>query len=512
MKAKFSVGNRINHYKFGEGMIIQIRNNQMEVLFLDEQRRSFSADTDDVVLIGLPVMEVERSEPPLPSAANKIKKELDQLKVGNRAEYFDYELNNQNKSIPMNKNTRVFHSLLGEGMITKILKNEYQIIFLNGEKQNIPINSPDLKLLTNSETIVDSEKTVMSVKEENPIQDDLFVGKQIFIPNVGDGMVSKIFEETYEVIFLDGHKQSFILPDNNQDIEISIKPEIPKKQQKTDHVIIKKDEPHFDEADLFVGKQINHPELGDGMVSKLGESFYEIIFLNGKKHRFEFAEKKHKGIDQKETTLEFEPIEIVKNTMPIVESSFQTNDLYVGKQINHPDFGEGMVSKILKNSYEIIFLDGKKQSFSFLNSVEKQVDIKPTEKLNNKSENNDLINSVFDKSAFELPIEKFQNTSNVKYPESKPTQIDDFFEKPVKVVSEKSKNKAESTVLFNTEIEKHLSSEVMIGTAVSHPKHGNGIVCNIDEYEIEVVFYNHKKIVYSAKSNELNYLNVKTKA
>jgi hypothetical protein len=344
------------------------------------------------------------------------------------------------------------------------------------------------------------------------MQDDLFVGKQVFIPNVGDGMVSKIFDETYEVIFLDGHKQSFILPDNNQDIEISIKPEIYKKQQKNDHVIIKKDEPHFDEADLFVGKQINHPELGDGMVSKLGESFYEIIFLNGKKQRFEFAEKKQKGIDQKETTLEFEPIEIVKNTMPIVESSFQTNDLYVGKQINHPDFGEGMISKILNNSYEIIFLDGKKQSFPFLNSVEKQLNIKPTETLNKKNENKDLINSVFDKSAFELPIEKFHNTTNVKSPESKPTQIDDFFEKPVKAVSEKSKNKAESSGFLSVEIEKHLSSEVIIGTAISHPKHGNGIVCNIDEYEIEVVFYNHKKIVYSAKSNELSYLNVKTKA
>ncbi len=509
MKTKFSVGNRINHYKFGEGMIIQIRNNQMEVLFLDEQRRSFSTDTDEVVLIGSSNFELERLEPPLPSAANKIKKELDLLKEGNRAEYFDYELNNQSKAQAMNKNTRVLHSLLGEGMITKILKNEYQIIFLNGEKHNIPINSPDLKLLTNSEMALDKLEIETNFQSDKSESIDLFVGKQVSIPNIGDGMVSKIFNDTYEVIFLDGHKQSFLLPDNPQQHEIQT---IPEKPAKTDYISIKNDADYFDENNLFVGKQINHPELGDGMISKLGESFYEIIFLNGKKQRFEFAEKTFKQNVPEEFLLNKNPIERENPVLVKTDNSFRLDDIYVGKQINHPDFGEGMISKIMKNSYEIIFLDGRKQSFSNLENTEKQIDIKPDKKSNANAENSMLTNNIFDKNAFELPIEKYQSTASIKYPDSKTPQIDDFFEKPLKVVPEKSRTRAESSILLSSEIEKYMSNDVIIGTAVSHPKHGNGLVCNIDEYEIEVVFYNHKKVVYSAKSNELTFLNVKSKA
>lgn len=506
MKTKFSVGNRINHYKFGEGMIIQIRNNQMEVLFLDEQRRSFSTDTDEVVMIGIPVIENERKETPLPSASNKIKKELDQLKEGNRTEYFDYELNNQNKSIPMNKNTRVFHSLLGEGMITKILKNEYQIIFLNGDKHNIPISSPDLKLLTNSELNIDVTNTEI-IDEIKNNQDDLFVGKQIHIPNVGDGMISKIFDETYEVIFLDGHKQSFILPDKTQNIGSNPKTLINDLKEVTAELQnYNNSTSHFDEKSLFVGKQINHPELGDGMVSKLGESFYEIIFLNGKKHRFEFSDKKNNNSVQDSFQFKSNSIEDKKELKPINNNIFQANEIYVGKQINHPESGEGMVSKIMKNSYEIIFLDGKKQSFSFSENSE---EINRNEAFIEDTINKEVQKPAFDISSFELPIEKNQQKTNVILPKSSELETDSFFDKPLKTHVEKNRNKISTTSDISSEIDKHTSNEILIGTAVLHPKHGNGLICNLDEFEIEVVFYNHKKIVYSAKSNELKYLNVR---
>lgn len=506
MKTKFSVGNRINHYKFGEGMIIQIRNNQMEVLFLDEQRRSFSTDTDEVVMIGAPVIENERKETPIPSASNKIKKELDQLKEGNRTEYFDYELNNQNKSIPMNKNTRVFHSLLGEGMITKILKNEYQIIFLNGDKHNIPISSPDLKLLNNTD-FENSMANTESINEIKTNQDDLFVGKQINIPNVGDGMVSKIFDETYEVIFLDGHKQSFILPDKTQNIESNPKTLIQNLNEFTTELPhLKTTVTYFDEKSLFVGKQINHPELGDGMVSKLGESFYEIIFLNGKKHRFEFSDKKAINRDQDYIKIDSDIIEVKKDIKPINNNIIQENDIYVGKQINHPEYGEGMVSKIMKNSYEIIFLDGKKQIFSF---SEKSDEINKNEAFIEDTINKEVQKPAFDISAFELPIEMNQQKTNVILPKSSEVETDSFFDKPLKTHVEKNRNKISTSSDISSEIDKHTSNEILIGTAVLHPKHGNGLICNLDEFEIEVVFYNHKKIVYSAKSNELKYLNVR---
>ena len=582
MKSKFSVGNRISHQDFGEGMIIQIKGNQLEILFLDEQRRSLSADSQVIKIIGSQNFEPIVNEPPIPSAANKIKKELDQLKEGNRIDYFDYEMTNRNKSQSFNKNSRVFHSLLGEGMITKILKNEYQIIFLNGNKQNIAINSPDLKMLSSSTIDITSE-----VNEEinNPSlqnSNDLFVGKHVSFKELGEGMVSKIANDSYEIIFLDGHRESFPLQNKPIEKSLELDIEIPVEIQKTSKTVESVEKSIFKNDNIADGKQITHPVLGEGMISKFANDSYEIIFLDGHKESFPLQSKPIEKI----TKHDFEiPVEKQKNkkTSNQTSSFYNNDDLVVGKQITHPELGEGMVSKIANDSYEIIFLDGHKESFPLQSKpIEKitkhdfeiPVEIQKNKKISNltssaynasdlevgkqithpvlgegmiikitdknyeiifldghkesfpinsynditnlKSENRttstkeDFIEKplVFEKTEkFELPIEKYQRTQE-NY--SIPTTY-----KEIESFEPREKQKSNTDKISNDkvskEIEKFRSDEIQIGSAVTHPKNGSGIVCNIDDYEIEVVFYNHKKIVYSSKNNELTFLNVNGK-
>lgn len=572
MKTKYSVGNRVEHYSFGEGMIVQIKNNQIEVLFLDEVRRNFPLESNDIKIINNQIFEDIKPELPIPSTANKLKKELDQLKEGNRTDFFDYEMANQT-NMSLNKNSRIYHTLLGEGMITKILKNEYQIIFLTGEKHNIPINSPDLKKIpyTEIDDSIISEKPLETLNNNLNNSENLYIGKHISIPDIGDGMVSKIDNNSYEVIFLDGHKESFLTSPKSIISTPSINDIHPIEINESKEVTSSLPNDNLLHSELLkVGKQFSHPEFGEGMVSKITNTNYEIIFLNGQKRNFPLLHSETENIENKNITTSYEKqsdsaslnqdllfnsknlsvgkqinipehgeamiskitnnnIEVIfldghKQSFPInniiaeknineiyleeeskTSNSINNNNLQntfllkndsisVGKQINHPEFGEGMISKISSDSYEIFFLNGQKISFPLNENILDKNEIS-TKIIDNELNKETISESILKEELSELPIEKFQKT-NI---------IEDFSDKQKnkKDISEKSiKDKLIS------DIEKFKTNEITIGSFVSHKKNGFGIVCNIDESEIEVVFFNHKKIVFSAKSNELTDLNV----
>ncbi len=496
MKTKYSVGNRVSHQQFGEGMVVQVKNNQLDILFLDEQKRSFSADSNEITNLAVQDFDVAKSEMPLPSASNKIKRELDQLKEGKRSEFFDYELNSPKTSETVNNNTRVFHSLFGEGMITKILKNEYQIIFLNGNKENIPINSPELTLLTTSiADVFPNDK----VTENIPLSESnsgLFVGKQVSIPNIGNGMISRIDDETYEVIFMDGHKQSFLKDSNRKEVEsLNI------VSDKTDTVFVPQIESMKDTEEFKVGKQISQPGFGEGMISKIDKDSYEIIFLDGHKQKFPLSDK----IIQQNTKVQDEIRPVSKPDLKRKESDFGINSIAIGKQYTDEVLGEGMISKVGADSYEVIFLNGHKQVYK------SEINDKLTERKPIIDTTPELIENLKRKAKvevaeeIELPIERIQPKPEFKAPAKKI-----FSEPEIIIPKEKPSVFADKPIKDKIliDIEKFKSDEIMLGSAVSHPKHGSGMVSNMDDFEIEVVFYNHKKVVYSAKNNELLFINV----
>ena len=494
MNIKYSVGDRVNHNKYGEGMVVQLKGNQVEVVFIDDQKHLFPIDSNElksnetILSNGNNSLDVQ-----LPSTAKKIQKELDQLKEENRVEYFDYEIASQKANQNTNKNSKVIHEKFGEGMITKIFKNEYQIIFLDGVKRTIPINSTELKFIKQiEEDLLKSEK--IRTANANSENNEIVLGKQYNHPDYGEGMVCNITDSFYEIIFLDGNKKIFSFKNSSNTPEY-INTNIINKKTEEDI-----NDSYFSNNILAIGKQMIHPVYGEGMVSKIYDNEYEIILLNGEKKTIPIESKKPEN-NLNENTVS---VKQEKNKKPTEYKNFDPEiniEIKIGNQFLHEEYGEGMISKVNESEFEVIFLDGRKIKFPLhkSNIEEKNKISKGNENIQNIKMN--VENKISENPIIELPIEKFSKksvqSSEIRKPEIYKTT--DSNTKTIQSELDKSIN-----LFFN----KFQSEGIQTGCVVKHPKNGYGVVCNIDEFEIEVVFFNHKKIVFSAQSNVLTFINI----
>ncbi len=352
--------------------------------------------------------------------------------------------------------TRVFHQTLGEGMINKVKKDEYEVVYMNGSRGVYRKDSTELTILSNlinvkprlvtqipkpvvektvnipipgfeaedvsMKTPVKEEKVVEAVTQMSNMSASTIVtvGSRVDHKDFGEGMINKIADTYYEVMTMEGKIIKVMKDDPNLTTLTNIKQaNVEKKVEKKETsnfkmsfkqklktietslttpdvpVVAAKEEPFVEmpvvaeeKKDLEAGMRVNHLILGEGMINKVTDKFYEVVFLDGKKSRFlktdanlstHFEEKKEtvKPIetiipltDKKDKSIAADaPIErILDGELPVQEEKSAKNiPLYVstGSRIYHKVKGEGMIGKIKDNEYEIIFMDGSKASYNY---------------------------------------------------------------------------------------------------------------------------------------------------
>ena len=268
----------------------------------------------------------------------------------------------------MNENisigTRVYHQNLGEGMINRVRKNDYEVVFLNGNRSTFPKDNNELTILSN---IMKSKPNVL----EAPLTQKEFKAADLIISN------DKIDEDIFSI---KEEKTTTITQTHTKNINIS-------------------------QGNVTVGTRVAHTELGEGMINKITANDYEVIFMNGKKIKFDkndtalttfvnmpqapakkttekpeapkFRMSFKQKIKTKETEIEVEetpasPVETIniidtpKKEEPKVVPPVTTesnNEIDIRTKVNHLILGEGVIDKITDKHYEVVFLDGKKSRF-----------------------------------------------------------------------------------------------------------------------------------------------------
>ncbi len=378
--------------------------------------------------------------------------------------------------------TRVFHQELGEGMINKVTKDEYEVMFMSGNKRIFQINGTELTIVSNfkiskatTQKIPDTpkvketpqkkkheEKKVEKVIEEpivvkpvpehdfnNIILDEqnISVGSRINHKDYGEGMVNKITPTQYEVHFMDGKRIKFakndtelsafktIVPPKVKVIEVKkdtssfkmsfkqkIKataktinpPEVPVPEIKKETIEPLNEEIIEEKPDYKLGAKIQHHILGEGIINKITDKYYEVVFLDGKKSRYLKTDKNLSEVNQV-VSVPTKPIvnvaaetinkEEVKKDVAKKEKESNKKEnpnnedkplekntikdkayLSTGSRIYHKVKGEGMIAKIKDDEYEIIFMDGSMATYSIndnnlsiLNDEALDIAIKKTE-------------------------------------------------------------------------------------------------------------------------------------
>ena len=351
--------------------------------------------------------------------------------------------------------TRVNHENLGEGMITKVTKEEYEVLFMSGNKRMFPINGYELMILSNvmvykpkapeipeptkvktSTTKKKKEEKKEQTLPEKPInkpnpntnliienivleEQNISIGSRVNHKEYGEGMVNKITITQYEVLFMDGKKIKFSKGDNEltsyknivqkstkaiadkkdtnaykmsfkQKLKAAAKIAIPTtkptpeiKEEEVEQIINQAIE---ENTEYTSGTKINHKILGEGIINKVEDKYYEVVFLDGKKSRYLKTDKNLTPVID-EDPLPIQPIEkdspqpnikakAEKKEIEIENISIKDNHpkdeiitakkdtkkgktyLSTGSRIYHKVKGEGMIAKIKDNEYEVIFMDG----------------------------------------------------------------------------------------------------------------------------------------------------------
>jgi len=448
---KYSVGNRVFHTKHGEGMVSNVNNNTLEVLFLNGGKLLFQINDQEISILS--TQEIKISSPTQPQGKNQVS--------------FSPVVNKKNDN-EFTVGSRVMHIEYGEGMVTKVTKNEVEVIFLNDSKYSFLKNSGEITTLpsliskiTNSPHYSDSK----SITKPVIAKVGLTTGSRIFHKTYGEGMVSKISDNKVEIIFLDGSKQNFskdnneILPIEISESEIISIPQILK--QETSTTAENSNKP----AESKLGNQIFHPQYGEGMVSKIHKNDYEVIFVDGRKMTLpknEFSQRKSNTSIPITAKTENYSDKNVNSKEP--EISY--NNPIVGKHKFHKRFGEALIVGVGNDVYEVMFLDGKKL-------------VLPQNQFSEALEQNN--NHTIEDKTIDTPV-FFENK---KYLMSADNNIKKQYSNTIEQIKKDDKN------------------NFTIGTVVIHSKHGEGIISFADDTEIEVVFKNNKKVTYSKKNNEL---------
>lgn len=452
--SEFNVGSRIQHAKYGEGMISNVKENTLEVLFLNGGRLLFQITDPDIKALAFP--------------ENK-------TTVSNQAQINKPAIENRpfiKTEGEFTVGARVMHHEYGEGMVTKVTKNEIEVIFLNDSKYSFIKNSGEITLLPSLITKNANTTNTPSRKipEKPPVTTTgIAENKHVFHKSFGEGMISKVSGNDIEVIFLDGSKHLF--PKNSPDLiplDINESSFETKSQwyEQADSII----EPQSKMADNKLGNQIFHPKYGEGMVTKIHKNEFEVIFVDGTKMTLpknEFTSKKNmisseNASNEKETSLE-------KEILP--ENIISYNNPLIGKQIFHNKLGAALIVGVGSNVYEVMFLDGQKLVLP----------------------QNQFTETIISDS---IPVSKQKNTETPVFIENK-TEISNS----EKIFGNKKNDKKSIPTQNNSQEDEKIN--FTIGTIVIHPKHGEGIISFADETEIEVVFKNNKKITYSKTNNEL---------
>jgi len=445
----YSVGNRVLHPNYGEGMVSNINDTTLEILFLNGGKLLFQINDPEISLVA-PTENVTATvnQPQLKNSISDnvpvVNRNSEELTVGSRVMHFEY----------------------GEGMVTKVTKNEIEVIFLNDSKYNFIKNSgeitplPSLIPQKNIQSQTNSTKIPPKPSVTTPAINS---NNTVFHKTFGEGMISKIFDDKMEVIFLDGSKRIFakdsleILPYEANKETFGSKPQILKQELNIDKSVKNNENK--------LGNQVFHPKYGEGMVSKIHKNEYEVTFVDGSKMilpKNEFTQKKldltFDNSPQFETT--------VKPIQEQAEPEISYNNPLIGKQIFHNRLGEALIIGVGNDFYEVMFLDGKKL--------------------------------VLPKNQF-TEVSKQENTPANS---EKTSEIPSFIENnDILANSEKKQTKTDKkTTEQNDNAPQIIFS---IGTIVLHPKHGEGIISFTDDTEVEVVFKNNKKITYSKNNNEL---------
>ncbi|MEI6823376.1 MAG: hypothetical protein WCL51_15705 [Bacteroidota bacterium] len=356
--------------------------------------------------------------------------------------------------------TRVFHQELGEGMINKVTKDEYEVMFMSGNKRIFQINGTELTIVSNfkiskpvTQTIPDppkvketpqkkkheekkAEKVIEEIIVVKPVPEPEFnniildeqnisVGLRVSHKDYGEGMVNKITPTQYEVHFMDGKRIKFAKNDTEltafktivppiakviedkkdtsnfkmsfkQKIKATAKtiipPEVPIPEIKKETFVSLNEEIIEEKQDYILGTKIQHQILGEGIINKITDKYYEVVFLDGKKSRCLKTDKNLSEVNQEVAsptktivniaaeTINKEEIkkdeaekekDITKEEQPKKEDkSPEINTikdkayLSTGSRIYHKVKGEGMIAKIKDDEYEIIFMDGSMANYS----------------------------------------------------------------------------------------------------------------------------------------------------
>lgn len=460
--SEYTVGSRIQHAKYGEGMISNVKDNTLEVLFLNGGKLLFQMTDPDIKAVVFPDSKTSVSNP---APINKPTLESKPLSKTDG----EYTIG-----------ARVMHHEYGEGMVTKVTKNEIEVIFLNDSKYTFLKNSGEITILPSliNKNVNTTKVASPKIPEKPPVTaTGIAESKRIFHKSLGEGMITKVSGNEIEVIFLDGSKHLF--PKNSPDllpfdINESAFETKPQWNEQTDSNF----EPLGKTSENKLGNQIFHPKYGEGMVTKIHKNEFEVIFVDGTKMTLPKSE-----FTSKKTSIPAENLSQRKETIPekevLPENNISYNNPLIGKQIFHNQLGEALIVGVGNNVYEVMFLDGKKLVLP----------------------KNQFTETIISQN---IPISKQKNTETPVFIEAK-TEIANT----ERILGNKKTDKKNALAENTNEADE--KPNFTIGTIVIHPKHGEGIISFADETEIEVVFKNNKKITYSKTNNELKIKPTETK-